>query len=156
MQVKLTTVGRDTHARLSGDLDEGAEKALADLEKQVASSASIVFNLGGIRHVNSLGARHWAQFLAKATAHGAQVELSECGCDFVDSLNLVRQMAENAIVQSFYAPFYCAKCRQDAMVLVEAKAADPAKPPPSPACSTCKESMALEVTWTEYLRFLSY
>jgi hypothetical protein len=68
-----------------------------------------VINLAGLRSINSLGVREWAQFLLSLTKKSTVV-LEECSVVFIDQANIVPQILAGARVASFFAPYFCPQC----------------------------------------------
>lgn len=78
----------------------------------VASEPSILFDLKGIRSLNSCGVREWVYFV-RQFEKCPDFQFLDVAVVFVDQLNTVPQMLGRARVTSFFAPFYCPQCEEE-------------------------------------------
>jgi ABC-type transporter Mla MlaB component len=137
---------------LSGGIDEFAAPVLDALKRVIAGNETVRLDLAGVTHVNSIGVLAWSAFIADATA-SATVELSNCSVDFIDMANLTPMLTEGAGVVSFHVPTRCAKCRDEAQVLVRTQEIAGTGIPLAP-CKRCGGATEAIVETTRYLEFL--
>lgn len=78
----------------------------------VAPTEEVIFRLGAVHTLNSVGVREWISFVRPFGAK-RRFELVEVSVAFVDQLNIVPQMLGRARVRSLFAPFYCPACDEE-------------------------------------------
>ena len=140
-----------TIVEFSGPLDENAD--FAPLRAQLAGRA--VFNLAGVRRINSFGAREWVHFLRDL--HGVTfLTLTHCSPPVVMQLNMLHAFRGKAEVASFIAPYACTRCGREEERLLHVATHFPGKDfsqAPKFPC-TCKGEMELDDVAERYLEFL--
>ena len=102
---------------LSGSLDEKAN--LAPLFDQL--KGKVVFCLGEIDRVNSLGIRNWIRLIEEYSKKN-EVEISRIPYPLVVQCNVILNLFGRAKISSCMAPYYCATCDKD--VTFEVKSVD--------------------------------
>ena len=155
MSKKLTIQKRDegntTWLTLEGIIDENAnfKDAFSGLQEKV------VFDLGGIDLINSCGVREWMHALQQLPKD-SQVQYVNCAPRIVEQINYVANFLGSGTVQSFYAPYFCAKCKKESNILLTGKELGSARPVKAPAekCPTCKVAMEFDDIEEEYFSFL--
>lgn len=107
-------LGVCSRVTVNGGLDEWLEAAA--LTQGV--SPPVVYDLGGVNRINSVGVRLWMEGLQK---------LPQGYCCFVRvrpalvaQFNVIARFGESGEVLSFYAPCLCTRCHQSFDVLVDA------------------------------------
>ena len=132
---------------LSGSLDEEA-----DLDKTFASiDGEIVINLRAIKRLNSLGVHRWINAISKLSER-VSVVIECCSYPFALQASYVANLFGKARVISTLAPYFCASCGYNGMVLLEAGEAKDGEVPPK-SCPTCSTDMQFDELDT-YLSFL--
>lgn len=106
LQIRIEGDPSDTlQIWFDGEIHENFKSHLIALPE----AKSYIINLSGLRSINSLGLREWAQFILMLTQK-SQVSLEECSVVFIDQANIVPQIIANSRVTSFFAPYYCPRC----------------------------------------------
>ncbi len=93
-------------ATLSGQIDE-----TADLSPLGDVKGLLVLDLAGVSYVNSTGVRAWVRLLRKLRNNGTAVSIRRCSICMVMQMSFVEDA--KAKVESFYAPYSCARCGSD-------------------------------------------
>lgn len=75
----------------------------------------IVFDLGGIRKIDSLGAKKWISLLGKM--HDRRIVLKNCSVSVVQQINMFPEFKGEASIQSFIIPMRCPACDEERDVL---------------------------------------
>jgi anti-anti-sigma regulatory factor len=102
--------------KFAGTIDESFEgKKLAATIK----AKTLVLDLADIKKISSFGIREWVDFVKAVGNHTDEIVLIECAPKVVDQLNMVGNFAGKGRCFSFYAPFRCDYCDNDARVLFQ-------------------------------------
>jgi anti-anti-sigma regulatory factor len=96
-----------TAVGLRGTIDEHA--GLAVVSGQVRGPL-VVVDLAAIARINSVGVRDWMIWLKSLAEAGRRVVLVDCSPAMMDQVNLVRNFAQGAWIDSFLAPYFCDRC----------------------------------------------
>lgn len=140
--------------KFSGTIDEAFEgKKLAATIK----AKTLVLDLADIKKISSFGIREWVDFVKAVDSHVEEIVLIECAPKVVDQLNMVGNFAGKGRVFSFYAPFRCDYCDNDARVLFQLdrdwdviKSMKPAER----ACDKCGEPQYFDEDPTTYFSYV--
>jgi ABC-type transporter Mla MlaB component len=139
---------------LHGQIDE-----LADLERLLAEEAPvgrITIDLAGIQRINSVGVRNWVRFLREAAKRGIEVRIVRCSEPVLLQMNML--VAARAPIESFLAPYECARCGKQQTVCIEVTTMHAAELQaglmPKPACPACGGAMELDDVPERYAGFL--
>ncbi|MBK9040445.1 MAG: hypothetical protein IPL83_15000 [Bdellovibrionales bacterium] len=143
-----------------GDIDENAEFSKIDL----TGVKKATFDFSGIRFVNSIGLRGWLLWIRKAS--GMELQFVKCPRNVVDQMNILEGfLPSNALVESFYIPYYCSGCDHTEMHLVHrgkdykegtADAKEGILVQDGFACPKCGAVAELDVLKERYFNFLKY
>jgi hypothetical protein len=138
--------------RLSGVIDEDNE--LGTLAG--ALTGNVVINTGEVERINSCGVRDWVNWLQRGLP-GSSILLVDCSPAIVAQINLVNNFTGDALVKSFYAPYFCPKCDLEKVLLVEATDLEGQRPVRAPACrcDECDGPMDFDDIEDSYFAFLS-
>jgi anti-anti-sigma regulatory factor len=140
--------------RFAGTIDESFEgKKLASTIK----AKTLVLDLAEIRKISSFGIREWVDFVKHVASSVDDIVLIECAPKVVDQLNMVGNFAGKGRVFSFYAPFRCDYCDNDARVLYQVdRDWDVIKSmkPPERACDKCGEPQYFDEDPTTYFSYV--
>jgi len=139
--------------RLTGTLDE--HNQLDQISDQI-SGAEVLINLSGVERINSTGTRDWVNWLAGLEARGVRPTLVACSPAVVKQLNLVKNFAGRAIVKSFQAPYHCARCARDKLLLVNVSEMRGRATAPPCTCDDCGKGMALADESGTYFSFVDH
>lgn len=139
--------------KLAGIVDE--DNRLGELVEQVAAG-TVVIDLAEVDRINSCGVRDWVGWLGRIEAKPAKVVLVECSPSIVAQINLVSNFTGGGAVKSFYAPYFCAECDQEKVLLVDvADLGPPPVEPPTCRCDECDLVMDFDDMPDSYFAFLS-
>ena len=150
---KIETHPDATHVEFDGEIDENVD--FSELAKILNND--VVFNLGGIRKINSCGVREWVNFVRNLPGITSLV-YSHCSPTVVTQLNLITNFRGGASLRSFYAPYMCDKCEYETEKLFVVKDDFPNKchtDLPSFTCSDCNIDLEFDDMPERYLAFLS-
>ncbi len=152
MKYTLNESGGKAKVTLAGDIAAGIENDLNKLKGEI-KAGHVDFDCAGIQMINSVGIRHWRQFLKELSAK-ASVEFHRCPTYFVDYANMVPDLTEMGVIVSFYAPLRCPNCAKSAPLLLVSKDVDPEVGYGSHQCPKCATKLEPEVPAEDYLAFL--
>lgn len=116
LELSTRTVEDVTFLKLKGIIDE--DNPLASAVKKL-EGRTVVIDLADVKRINSCGVRDWVNWLADLEASGKRVILVKCSPTIVNQLNLVNNFVGHALVKSFFAPYYCARCDVEQLELVQ-------------------------------------
>jgi anti-anti-sigma regulatory factor len=124
---KIEKRGDTTLIVFSGEVDE-----TSDFTSLESLSGKVVFDLAGIRRMNSEGVRLWINFL-KALGGVSDLSFVRCSLPVVTQINMVRGFRGKAEIRSFYAPYICeATGLEEERLLTREEVPDPLHPPTFP------------------------
>ena len=140
--------------KFGGTIDESFEgKKLAATVK----AKTLILDLADIKKISSFGIREWVDFVKTVGNSVEEIVLIECAPKVVDQLNMVGNFAGKGRVFSFYAPFRCDYCDNDARVLFQVdrdwdviKSMKPAERP----CDKCGEPQYFDEDPTTYFSYV--
>ena len=136
--------------KLAGVLDENNE--LREVGEKL-NGGTVLINLAGVERINSHGARDWITWLTALEAKGVKAVLVSCSPAVVLQLGRVKNFAGKASVKSFHAPYHCASCDADKLLLVHVnELRDRSRPTCS--CDACGARMTLAEDATTYFAFV--
>jgi anti-anti-sigma regulatory factor len=105
------------YVSIMGVIDE--DNNLQELGERIGEG-TLILNLGNIERINSCGVRDWVNWLASIEKKGTKVIIVEASPAIVAQINLVNNFAGNAVIKSFFAPYYCNSCDKEKVLLIEA------------------------------------
>lgn len=138
---------------LSGRVDETTD--FRPIVKD--ASGDVTFDLSGIERMNSSGVMRWGRFIRDVSKRTASVRFVRCSPVIVNQLNMIKDFAGGAVIESFYAPYICEECGTESTTLVEVdehREALIAKQVPPQSCPACNQEMVLNSLEDSYLSFL--
>lgn len=114
LTVKIEQSSQASELRFSGNVDEHfVHASIPPLD----SNKSVILNLAEIRLFNSVGIREWVGFIRRLNENHHLI-MRNCSVAVIDQFNLVPETLANAVVESFYAPYYC-ECGQEPTRLID-------------------------------------
>lgn len=132
-----------------GQIDEDADFTKVNL----TCGSSIFFDFSHVTLLNSCGIREWIGFIEKIPAT-TQVTYQNCQQIIIEQMNMVHGfIKKGAIVESPYAPYYCAKCNQEHKVLIKTSSILQGKAPVTP-CPKCQGELEFDAIESQYFNFL--
>lgn len=151
LRIETEHLGASTRVTVTGDLSEHADFAAV----LSAASRELVFDLRGVRRINSCGVREWIRLMDALRAEGRALVLEHCSVPFVNQMNMIMNFSGNARVRSFYAPYLCGHCGHEyAELCVLAEGAAP-ELPSTRACPRCGADAEFDDLRDAYLGFLT-
>ncbi len=135
---------------LSGTIDEDADFA----PLQGLDQPDVVFDFEKITLLNSCGIREWISFIAKLPER-TRVTYRRCPQIIIEQINMVHGFfREGAVIESFYAPYYCEKCDKEAKLLLITGQIKGRKAPEM-SCPHCgADGMEFDALPEQYFHFL--
>jgi anti-anti-sigma regulatory factor len=144
-----------TYIRISGVIDEDNE--LAALVQQLKTE-TVFIDLSEIERINSCGVRDWVNWLGSLEKMGTRkMVFIKCSPSIVNQIHLVSNFTGPGMVQSFYAPYFCANCDREKVLLVETRdmAGKPPYKAPTCRCDECDGPMEFDEMEESFFAFLS-
>ena len=140
-----------TRFTLNGVIDEDADFKTAFNNLK----SSVIFDLGGIDLINSCGVREWVQAVQKIPKN-VNLVYEKCAPRVIEQVNYVANFLGNGKIVSFFAPYYCAKCKKESNILLKVEGLRRSSPVKAPTekCPECKGTMEFDDIETEYFSFL--
>jgi len=110
-------------------------------------------DLSGLTYINSWGTRAWCRLVADAEVD--ELVFSRCAVSFVLAAGMTQGFLGPGRIVSFYAPYACAECELDELVLLEiTPELVRARDAPARACSRCGEPATFDEIAAGYFAFL--
>src|SRR5579862_3244859 len=144
-----------TYLKLTGIIDE--DNDLAGLESKLASG-TVVIEMSEVDRINSCGVRDWVNWLGRVEKNGVRSVLVDCAPAIVSQINLVHNFTGNGVVKSFYAPYFCPRCKREKLLLLQTRDMVVGGPPfiaPTCRCDECDGPMEFDDMEESYFAFLS-
>ena len=112
-------------------------------------------NLEAIDLINSCGVREWIHAI-QAIPKSTVIVYEKVAPRMIEQANYVANFLGAGKVESFFAPYYCPKCKTEVNVLLMTNKMMDALPAKAPAekCPTCKTAMEFDDSEEEYFSFL--
>ncbi len=127
---------------LSGFIDDQAD--LDVLLDAIPAGPAVRFGLAQVHRVSSAGVWTWIRFMGKLKARGVEAVFEDCSICIVRQLNMLSQFRGHATVRSVHAPYYCARCNQEHLRVIDLTADVPAQMQAPFACPTCGSVLELD------------
>ncbi|MCC6747872.1 MAG: hypothetical protein IT371_09460 [Deltaproteobacteria bacterium] len=162
LQADLAVVEGAVRLVLKGQIDEGAD--LDPLAKRLlhaltkAQLGRVIIDTFDVARINSCGVREWINFM-RSVEQVPRLTLSRCSPAIVVQLNSVFNFPGKAEVESVVAPYYCARCDREAMIVVDVpqQLKDPAELLKEPrTCETCKQPLQFDDIPDRYFLFVKF
>jgi anti-anti-sigma regulatory factor len=152
---ELTSRDGVTTLKVAGVIDEDNE--LVNLESKLSGGATVL-DLSDIERINSCGVRDWVNWLGRVEKNGARLVFVNCSPAIVSQLNLVHNFTAKGIVKSFYAPYFCPRCKKEKLLRLEARdlaKQTPVTKAPTCRCDECDGVMDFDEMEESYFAFLN-
>lgn len=141
---------------LSGKIDE--DTPLADIFDGIESNGVLIVDMKGVTSINSYGVRCWINAITPI-ASLFKLIFRNIPSVIVGQMNMIFNfIPASAIVEGFYAPFYCDECDDEKEIFFTPK--DISKDSygqfkvPIVECDVCKSVLEFEDVEDEYFQFL--
>ncbi len=141
--------------KIAGVIDEDNE--LVPLESKLGGGPMLL-DLGEIERINSCGVRDWVNWLGRIEKNGARLVFVNCSPAIVSQINLVHNFTASGIVKSFYAPYFCPRCKKEKLLRLEARdlaKSAPIAKAPTCRCDECDGVMDFDEMEESYFAFLN-
>jgi hypothetical protein len=139
--------------RFQGEIDEDA----LFTGIVIPDDRETVFDLNGVRLINSCGIREWIRWM-KEIKTGTRLVWENCPKIIVDQINMVDGfLPAGAKVRSFDVPYYCEKCEKIKIVRFQAGVefqGATVTAPTAVTCDHCQGPVELDVIESKYFKFL--
>ena len=112
---KIEPHGAQERVIVTGRITE--ETPLAPLADAISAS-QVVLDLAAVERINSLGCREWLLLMQTLENRGIELALERCSVAFVQQLAMILGFAGNGVVRSVYAPYCCAGCGHEELILL--------------------------------------
>jgi anti-anti-sigma regulatory factor len=140
--------GSGTHVALVGTLDEGG-----DLTPLTKLPGPITIDLGELRRMNSIGVRHWMDFVRVCERSGTALVFERCSPVIVGQITMItRFMGSHSHTKSLLAPYICAACKAEHNDVIEVSPA--AQVQSAITCPKCGGGMELDDLVENYVEAL--
>jgi anti-anti-sigma regulatory factor len=129
-----------------GDIDERAQ-----LEELSFLEGRAVFDLGGIRRLNSEGIRRWVNFIRRLEPLDG-VAFVRCSVSFIMQASIISNLIGHAEIRSFYAPYVDSSTSEsEERLMTPRDIEDPLAPP---SFKTERGTLVLDEMPERYFAFL--
>lgn len=138
--------------KFSGEIDENVD--FSELCKGL--HGKVVFDLAGIRRINSCGVREWVNFVRDLPGVSELVFI-DCSPVTVTQLNMIYNFRGRARILSVYAPFICETCEVEDQKLLDMATLFPGgkiTDLPEYLCPRCNQPMVFDDIPERYLSFV--
>jgi hypothetical protein len=110
----------------------------------------VVFDLAGVRRINSFGVRELLNFFDHLRK-SCQLEAERCSTAVVSQLNMLPEFSRRIRVRSILAPLECPQCLHEQEVAVDVSSGHPKVP--ATRCDQCGQAMQLSEPEERYFAF---
>ncbi len=149
VRVELQPSPDATRVVLSGDLNEHAEFAPV----VGCDARALVFDLEGVRRINSCGVREWIRMMDALRAQGRAITLERCSVAVVNQMNMIVNFRGDARVASVQLPYLCPRCDEEFVVACELGGASVPEVRDAVPCPRCGEAAEFDDLVEAYLAF---
>ena len=143
----------ESDVTIAGRIDENCEQALSSLFSLKGKKVSL--DLQGVESVNSLGFRHWINFMNGITADH-KVHILHCSAELICQASVVARFFVGATIESFYGAFTCEHCKHEGNILFETKDGRETiqNRIENARCPACSEEWDLDEDTESFLEFM--
>ncbi len=146
-QLEIQSALDAARVALSGELTEHSDFSPV----RSLTAPRIVFDLRGVRRINSCGVREWIRLMEALRESGRAMELEHCSVAFVSQMNMIVNFSGGARVRSFYVPYLCVRCSAEHAELCELRDAPAVHP--TAVCPVCGGEAEFDDLPEAYLAF---
>jgi ABC-type transporter Mla MlaB component len=141
------------HVLLEGEITEHSYELL-QLRGQLEKKARrVVFDLAGIRRINSAGVHKLIRFL-QVLEKSCRLEAERCSPAIVNQLNMLPELCRRMQVRSIIVPLECFDCCAEHEITYELSGDAEAPSIPEVPCDECNGKMVLAEPEDRYFAFL--
>jgi len=154
LNIKITKSDKEVVFLFTGDVDENFKQE--DVPR--IESETIIFELAGIDNFNSCGIREWI-YLVKDFSNLGKLIFRNCSVTMIDQINMVPDSIGNAVIESFYAPYFCESesCCGEINRLIgvnDHKESLKERSAPEFKCDSCEKQLDFDALEESYFLFL--
>lgn len=153
MKIHQHREGNELVIAIRGDITETSNEAFKELMESLESTV-ICFDMSKVELINSLGARHWIQFLENLRKTNMIISFKNCSVSFIEGCNIYPKFAIRGQIKSFYSVYECTKCDKELLVLIQTSSLKESPSAPNEFCSSCKSELRFFGDWDEVTQFL--
>jgi hypothetical protein len=155
LKIDISETDEISSVDISGVIDE--DNGLAETTARI-NRPVVAINTAEIERINSCGVRDWVTWLGEMEKAGKSVYFVRCPPAIVSQVNLVNNFVGAGSIVNFYCPYFCSKCDDDNLLLVEVKEALGNLPFKAPMCRCPKCNFPMEFDEVEntYFAFLEH
>ncbi|MGZ3768968.1 MAG: hypothetical protein ACXVCP_05710 [Bdellovibrio sp.] len=149
--VKMSKAADKLTVQVAGIIDEDVDFSQYNL----AGNPAVVFELAGLKSINSCGIREWIKWMG--SAEGMKVSFSNCPKVIVDQINMVDGfLPANGQVVSFFVPYYNDDSGSEKNVLFRygTEFTENGLTPPASVKDEDGNEMEMDVIESKYFKFL--
>ena len=149
--VELDIQNGKAEVRLIGLMDEDM-----DLSKIGAiNEDNLKIDFNEVTGINSCGIRDWITFLGSLPTE-MTVTYINCPQAIIEQMNMVKGfLPDGALIESFYAPFFCEACDNEQKVKMSPSDIVDGKAPTNLKCSSCgAEGLEFDALPNQYFHFI--
>lgn len=150
LRINRETRDQATRVALDGEITE--ESDLGDLGPL---KSRVIFDLGGVKRINSCGVREWILFVNRVPPD-RELYFERCSPAMIVQTNMIANFLRGGKIVSFSAPYYCEKCAQPREILLDVDRDFPDRKPSAPqrTCEKCGDVLVFDDVEESYLAFL--
>lgn len=149
--VTLKSEGDKLLVKIHGVIDEEIKLT----KESLASAKSIDFDFAEVKGINSCGIREWIRWISPFP--NTPMVYKNCPKVIVDQINMVDGfLPVNALVESFYVPYYCDESEEEKHVLFiyGKEFSEKGMNYPAEVLDSKNNPMEIDVIENKYFRFL--
>jgi anti-anti-sigma regulatory factor len=139
--------------QLGGVVDE--DNNLRSLTPRLEAE-TLILDLSEVNRINSCGVRDWVNWLGDLHAHGKRAVMIRCAPAIVAQANMVTNFLGDALILSFFAPYYCPSCdrSEDKLLHTQQFAGMQEVTAPHFPCETCGQALEFDDFEESYFAFV--
>lgn len=144
--------GNECEIALVGEINEHTrlDEVVRMMLQDGGPGRQITIDCGEVRRLNSFGCRSWTAFIQEVGRYAKAVTIRRMAAVMVQQANLVTDFLGNASVESYYAPYTCARCDAELLYLARGRHL-----PEELDCTACRSrTMRFEGDANVYRSFL--
>lgn len=152
LRINTHAEGNRVTLELIGQVDRDLDFSQIDTSK----SDELVFDMKGIKSINSCGIREWINWMASVKS-AKKISYKNCPKILIDQINMVAGfLPDNGRVESFYVPYYSTSTGEEKNVLFTygKEFNDTEVLPPEKVLDSKGKEMEMDVIEAKYFKFL--
>ena len=116
----------------------------------------MVIDLAQVENFNSCGTREWI-FFVKSLTEVSKVVFRRCSIATIDQINMIPDSLGSAVIESFYAPYYCPEHGESIQLIEVSKCIEQLKRGEAPEflCKNCNKPLEFDALEESYFMFIN-